>query len=363
MESVINKLKEEMINKGIRQVDIVNATELNKSYVSKVLKNTIEPSFSQMFSIINFVSPKNYYEILDDFARRVQIKDNVLSAFEYASYFCRNGLLSELIDTHRGNKKEFEEYAIVYELANNREANRKELCREVFGTLKSPEMKVKVLLVEAVDYYSSGEVSLALGFSNKIKESLESINNTFFSEALETRLFGMLANALLYHKSDVEGARKYSRLVLENSVSSLSARVSATHILAHSYIFDNYDQSIEYFKRACVLYSDFNESMVGEILTNEIPFLKNVHGVPLEIGKDVVCTEELLHFHVRQGNREEAYELLNSAHLEKDSPYVKAYIGTLEKDFTKLLESQVSLIDRGNRFFIKVVECLARTIN
>lgn len=363
MENVINKLKEEMRNKGIRQVDIVNATKLNKSYVSKVLKNTIEPSFSQMFSIINFVSPNNYYEILDDFARRVQNKDNVLSAFEYASYFYRNGLLSELIDTHRGTKKEFEEYSLVYELANNREANRKEACREVFGSLKSPEMKVKVLLVEAVDYYSSGEVSLALDFSHRIKEYLKSLNDTFFSEALKTRLFGMIANALLYHKADVEGARKYARLVLENSVSSLSAEVSATHILAHSYVFDNYDQSTEYFKKACALYSEFNEAMVGEILTNEIPFLKNVHGVALDLGKDVVCAEELLHFHVRQGNREEALELLDSNRLTKDSPYVKAYVGTLEKDFPKLLEAQVSLIDRGNRFFTKVVESLAKTIN
>ncbi|GIN10158.1 hypothetical protein J26TS2_00250 [Shouchella clausii] len=353
----VEALNEAMSAENIKQVDIVNNTGLKKAHVSKIVAGSIEPGFAHLFAVVRYVNPFGYTSIMDEFSLQVTKRDSVISAFEYATYFNRGDLLTKLIDKFSDHKKkEYEEFAYVYRLINS-DLGVDELieeCRELYGKLKSEEMRVKLFAVESLLYYKSNDVNTMLRISERLKSKIEKLNDSFFKDALLSKVNAVYASGLLYNEGDVETVRECISQVLTSPVSSEESIAATYHTLGHSYIFSDFDKALENLRYAVSSYErNGNYLMAREVTTNDIPFLMNLND--LTFGLEDVCAEERLHYYVNRGDVTRAKEVLREI-KDMDCPYVKTYVAALENDVPGLLKAHLSFVKRGNLFFARIVE-------
>ncbi|MCY1105816.1 AimR family lysis-lysogeny pheromone receptor [Shouchella clausii] len=353
----VEALNEAMSVENIKQVDIVNNTGLKKAHVSKIVAGSIEPGFAHLFAVVRYVIPFGYTSIMDEFSLQVTKRDSVISAFEYATYFNRVDLLTKLIDKFSDHKKkEYEEFASVYRLINSVMGADEliEQCRELYGKVKSEEMRVKLFAVESLLYYKSNDVNTMLRISEKLRGKIDKLNDSFFKDVLLSRVNAVYASGLLYNEGDTDAVREAIAQVLASPVSSEASIAASYHTLGHSYIFTDFDKALENLRYAASSYDRCgNYIMAREVLTNDIPFLKNLNNLSFDL--EGVCAEERLHYYVNCGDVAKAKEALKQVQ-DTDCPYVKTYVAVLENDVPSLLKAHLSFVKRGNLFFARIVE-------
>lgn len=358
MQAVIDKIRDEMVKNGDKkQVDVVNATGLKKVYVSKFFSNSITPNFGNVFKISKSVSPDNHLDIIDVFALTADRPSLVVCAFEYAHTFGRDDLLNNLIRKHKDGRKEYAEISSVYSISTaTTDADEKlEQMRDIYGNLTLSEMKAKVCMMELFLLYEEGDVNGMMRLINRASTKIECLKGGFFKETLLLKLYSKIANGLLYQEGNEEKAREYVTLITKSPFSSPFTFATAKHIEAHSYIFSNLDKSFHSFVTAQRAYRDAGMSdMVDVIETDEIPFLKNVNKVIFDL--DGVSLGEAAHQLIIRGEHEPARRLLQKGSIQENDPYLKTYLGIIDKDVSRLFEAYGLFMERGNKFFAKIVE-------
>ncbi|UTR05194.1 AimR family lysis-lysogeny pheromone receptor [Alkalihalobacillus sp. LMS6] len=353
----VESLSNAMIENNIKQVDIIKATGLKKAHVSKIVAGSIEPGFLHLFSVIKYVMPERLTEVMDEFSLEVSNKESIMSSFEYATYYDRVELLKSLMSIYKeSSKRDMQEFVSVYELVNSdkKPDDLIELYREVYGSLKSKEMQVKVYTCESLLYYRSNDVITMIKMAERIISKVSDLNETFFKYALAAKIKAAFATGSLYNEGDIHLVREVCDEVISNPVTSNMTLAATYHTLGHSYLYENHPLALKNLETAVNFYELCgNKGMVNEVRSNDIPFLNNIHNMTFDLTN--VCAEERLHYYARKGDRENFNQVISKID-DLSTPYIKSYTAMMDKDLMNLFEAHISFLRMGNLFFAKFVQ-------
>jgi tetratricopeptide (TPR) repeat protein len=353
--AVINEeLKAIMIEKGIKQADISYELNLPKSLVSKFFAGNTTTEFCNVLSIVKYIAPSDFERIMYNHCLALTKTSQVQCAFEYASNYRQDDLLRELFAAHSSDRK-FADWIIVYELWLDVVTNRMEYdasldtCRDIYGSLSSSDLKLKVDVIEAIAQYSLGHLDSVSNFIAKAITRLNELKDGFIKESLKSRLNLLHSYTLLYNKSNTVEAERLAQEVVKSSASPCRMVASAYYTIGHANMFKDTSKSLEYFDKAVRLFREIGELVIAEgILTNDIPFARNVSGEVFDASG--ACKEERAHQLIVRGDVEQAVELLGEA----GTNYEKLYQGKAEKDVNKLIGVYSAFIKDGDNFFAQL---------
>lgn len=359
----IERIKDLIAIKGLKQIDISNELGINRSDISKFLAGK-KIDFYNVFILTKHLDPIGYLDILDSYCKSFNTPVGIQNALEYASNHNRTALMEYLLETHSDRKDAIREWISVYSLHSSFKSMESHIviqqCRELYGNVNAPELKIKLDLIEAAINYQNRK-HLMYEISKRLQGRIEELKKGFIKESFKVRLCSYLAPAVLYVNEDVETAKMLSEEVIKNPVSPSHLIAASYHTMSHAFLFNSVDLSVDYLERAIRLYmSEGNDKRAKILRSNDLAFAKSFHNLTFEVHD--LTDEELAHQLIVRGETDRAISILESK-KELDS-FGKLYLGIAKNDFTLLLESHGMMARTGNNFFLKIFENkLAQIIN
>ncbi|QHE53778.1 AimR family lysis-lysogeny pheromone receptor [Pontibacillus sp. HMF3514] len=195
--------------------------------------------------------------------------------------------------------------------------------------------------------YEMRRYSVWAYLNEKLSEDLSQMQPSLLLEFYQLRSKEILFR---YHwrKNELIIARKYGFTIINHKQIS-PARMSRVHIiLALSYLFDGYDQSMYHLNEALKLAKKFELPAIEKLVKHHnLPFVSAYHG--LTEGVETESLAEQAHLAVARGDREKAIEILST--FESLTPFQKYYLGLAKMDKQLLVQSYNSFVSEESHYF------------
>ncbi len=367
MENVVKAIQKAMDERGLSQAEVVRKSGVSKRLVSDLLSMQSEPKFANVFNIVRYVAPTELDALMYDYCLSVSRKNHVLSAFEYAASYKCVDLRTKLFENH-ADSKNAQDICTVYQVeadmlgGNKSAAETIQECREYYGRVKMPELKIKLELIEACIHYGENDLTVMMKTTRKLEAQIDSLTDGFVKDSFSARLNRLYMNGYLFAEGDDKKAEQYAYALAGNSYSSAFSVATAYHAIGQANVFRDTAKSVEFLEKAADLYREVGYVELAEgVESDDIPFAMNVGGMTFDIEEGVVDGERAHQLIVR-GENEQAAEILNKmVEDEKASAIDFYYLGKATNDITQTLKSYKELIMQGNNHHLKLVENSLKT--
>ena len=344
-----------MNEKELLPSQVAESLGWQRSIMSKFLSGTTL-DFYNALRLAKQLDTLNYLEIMDDYCLTLKKKSGVLCAFEYASNYVRKHVTAKLLDIHSNKKGEIGEYCKIYKFYNERRnysiVETLEFLKQNYGKTVSPELNIKILLIEAGMYFDEMKFQTVLSLLQPLSKRIAEVRNRFVKESFDVRYAIFAANAELKASGNTKESVKHCHFLIDSIVTPDVLFASAHHTLGHAKIFDSREESVYLFNRAIDLYKLAGyESNAKSVQICDIAIVNNIHKQITDL--DGLVGEELAHQLIIRGENNSALDILKDL---PESPYTYLYEGMARKNFPLILKAHGIMMREGDGFFIKLFE-------
>jgi len=266
-----------------------------------------------------------------------------------------NGFYQEFQTLLNINKQSlFEEdriWAKLYELhykSLNHEISDSDMLMELKKIpVLNEEQKCFHTILKIYNNYEMRRYGVWAYLNEKLSEGLNELQPSLLLEFYQMRSKEILFR---YHwrKNELIIARKYGFEIINHRQIS-PTRMCRVHILlALSYVFEGYDQSVYHLNEALKLAKKFELPNIEQLVKqHNLPFVSAYHGVTE--GIETESLPEQAHLAIARGEREKAIKILNS--FETLTPFQKYYLGLAKMDKQLLVQSYNSFVNEESHYF------------
>ncbi|KMK75415.1 AimR family lysis-lysogeny pheromone receptor [Alkalihalobacillus pseudalcaliphilus] len=352
-------VKELMKENGLNQTNVADLAGIqSKSVVSKFLTGSVTTDLSNVILIARSISPDRFIEITNQYIQEINKPQQVQNALEYAFTFNQVEVLDFLCSKFEGSR-DVDDWVDVYSIAKDMLSADCDLVtlidrlKEVYGQIKTQELKCSANLFEAYAYYKLNDddrVEHLVSFAGTI---LSELKEGYLKESLLVRYNTLITLTSLYVKEDITKVKQAVKGITQSKYASDLSVASAYHSLAAAVTFVNLDEAILYYNKAVSLYDYLGRDYyVDRILKSDIPFAYNLH--KKEFDTDGIDIEELAHYYVQRGENEVALDLLEG--VKSLSVFGEFYKAKAGKDLLGLFEVQIKFSNYGFSFYTNLIK-------
>lgn len=345
--------------RDVKKTELADAIGIHKAELSHFFGYRNELTFTTWILAIRYLKPEKEREIVAQLADAMienEERKNCRQLMEYASTQRDFKLLEKLVTTQMNAPKENKTWAQYYSVAlkfQQRAESPENLLLEI-DKLKpyTNELAAFSSILKALVYYTMQEYKCMFRLAKFAEKQSSMIKDSFIRDCYLARVSEIFARGYLYLKNDVRKARFYANSVLNSKFLHSSYKVHIYHLLGTSYLFEDYDQCIQYFN----IYRDLlkggdSEDLAKEIEEKDIYFAKVLWDRCDETANTSDPIEKM-HYLARKGCVKDVENL--SKEVSCDDAFVLCYLGMAYKDPELLLLSMARFIETGDKFFAEL---------
>lgn len=340
----------ERIRETLDQSKVLDQRKLSKiagateSSLSRFLNGLEDLNFASVLKIVQHLYPEEEKSIMADYVLTLKSR-NARFALEYCDINNLDEQVKKLIEmlsasvnpvdkewarlygyiqTYKKNKQNnysMEELLSQIELFNPREIEMKAMKQIVKGHIYA----------DLVDY-----LSLATQ-SDNLESSVEQIKSKYMRDFINMRL-GLMLNYVLLYQNKIEQSRHYSSLILQQDYYEI-AKAIAYHHLGHSYLFESYDISKDYFEKAIHLFSKYNHVQNLYVAKCNLSFLQAYWKIETEFSLPLSNFSQMatyIYYLIQKGEINIAKKYLSKVDVqlisENDKAFHYYYLGLIDQN-------------------------------
>lgn len=354
LNNLIVTLKNEMELKSISQQFISIQTDINVSTISRVLKGTNRELSPYDFSrIVQIVKPSVKTTFVKEYLLKINKPSNICQGLELASNNRFFDEMRHLIEEgHKDRNVMVNEFAKYYEYlykwqnCNIQPTDLYEAVRFEKGNF--PETKILLRLMEMYALYAQEEYSFLLASAGNLQAAIDQLEDEYFKLVFSAKLSEMLMISNLYVLNKPKTARKYAKSVL-NAPVGLGFKVAAYDTVADSYLFEDYDKLMKYYKKARQYYAKLKRVDGVDSVDSNIEFAK-VMWDKVD-SAEFHFTNKLAHaLYLSKNNQKEQAKLVLSDADKEDRVYKYVY-GCVYTHKQSLWDSLITFVKTGDKFY------------
>jgi len=365
-----------IIETEIENYEIAHDTTLKNNIIAKIMHVT--PSevtrfrngdkmlhLDKIIKLIRFLCPHKELELMYEICNLVLETEKpyiIREAMEYCSTARFLDVLDKIIENQlmEGNK-ENKELAKVYSLVMRYQQTRRnfdDVFYDIEHTIPSRVCSklllksIKCLILQHKKEFSHME--RILREAETLFDELD-CEDDFILNSYKVRFTEIKATVALNVYSDFKKARKLAKRVIDSDICAIF-KVHSYYTIGNSYLFDDYDATMNYFKQYYdLLLLDGRTESAKIVKEQDMVFAKIVHGQELETIKTSDISE-IAHLEARWGDKQKALKLIEQAVKEQGMSVFKQYYKALALDDPVLLyESLITFINSGLKFYANLV--------
>jgi hypothetical protein len=224
--------------------------------------------------------------------------------------------------------------------------------------IKSTEMRAFSRMLQMHTYYEGKKFDLFFQVSDRFENEVKDIKDDYIRFNYLCR-FGLISVATHLHLDNIEDARRYANMVLDNSTQD-SFRSLAYLQLGNSYILNDYTDAIECLEQARIHSSKLkdNGNRLKQVLRS-INFVHNYWGreSPYLDFKSMHVSDihEIAFSNIRKGNHQEALKILDNVDQSELTSYTlgfhKFYRGLIDGKIETFMDSVINFKLSGDRYY------------
>jgi len=340
------------------QATLSRETGVSKFTISRFLKakGAKDIEFKAALSLMKYFDSYNFGEMMDEYCLKLNKPVGIINALEFASNYKRGDLTDNLIAKHSDKNGEIKEWLEVYDLNRKRTslpvANVLDKCKYLYGRVSSPEVQIKLDLIEAATI-SKNDYQTLHYMAERVDEKVKHLREGFVKDSFKTKIYGYYSYSKLYNHNSPSEAIEYAEYIINSPVSPSYLIGSAYVTIGQAQMFVDKEKSLKNIETAIRYYERESEyESYAELLkTNDIVFIKNIHGEFMDLNS--LEGEELAHQYIVREEFEKAVSVLDEI---EETTFALLYRGIATKNLGNLLEAYGQLIKSGKTYFKYLVE-------
>ncbi|GAA0378836.1 AimR family lysis-lysogeny pheromone receptor [Bacillus horti] len=349
--------------KSIDQRKLSRVAGVNDSTISRYLNGYEQLNFESTLKIVKHLYQDKEKEIMEEYVV-TQKSRNARYSMEYCimnqlPVFC-DQILEKLSTSSNPIDKEWASMYSLIRLRRTKKLNPSELLKQV-EIINPRELDMQVLkgILKGYIYFDMKDYYSVAMHIRETEVLLQEMKEGFIKEAYQVR-FGLIMNYVSLFANDVEKARYYSSLVIGQDYFERSKAV-AYHHLGHSYLFEDYEKSKQYFDKAIELFKKYNpEDERIRIAHFNFAFLQTYWGkrreFPLDFKNDAEKSDYVFYL-IQRGETNKAKQLIDEIDFNEIPEWNKAfylyYQGLLHKERDYFYQSIERFRKAGDYFHLK----------
>lgn len=323
-EKLLNKISLEKKGYASKLAEIAGYSS-GSNFNKMLKKETGEfPNVPSALKTFEFAFPhEDIVDLMSQYA--LEINPNWQLARQFLEYVRINKLdelTDKLIDKLINcSNNESKEWATIYKI--DREVSKgsitpHEAIKEIDKTkVETIEMEVFSQIVQFYNYFDVGLINHAEEFYQVVINKIEMIDNEYIKNSYLNRLELMRCEVAL-HKDDQKLARKHALVAAESAPNTLKCFLYLR--LGNSYIFESFDKSLEYLKKAKEYAEEIKAKSYGIQVKRSLNFLHNYwEKIPKHLildSNEISDLHEVAFYYIRQGNITMGLKVLDGIEFE-----------------------------------------------
>lgn len=363
-QMIKNKLED---NKGLAEKIAEKAGFSNTSPLNKFINDPDREmeNFNSLLIVIKELFGDREFELMSEYVMTLDPnKKAARYALEYAEVNNLGSLCDKLVDKLSNAKNATsKEWATVYSVRRKCETNKLNVT-EVMDLLsecaiKSPELKIFTKIILLYKYMNDKLFDVMYDVLSTFDfDAINQITNEFIQKSYLCRAM-LLKTSLYVRRNEIEEARECALTARDNSVSTRFDVFSRLQ-LGNTYILENYEKA-EAFYNDGLNYIGSNKGYRKQ-LERSMSFLCNYWSKTPETlsheSADIEDIHEIAFNMIKQGQREEARDLLNSLDIENMKSNQKAfhyfYRGLMDNSKEMYYKSVENFKLSGDKYFRQI---------
>ncbi|MFD1738207.1 AimR family lysis-lysogeny pheromone receptor [Bacillus salitolerans] len=360
MNDVVSTLKEHVMNNKLEHLfpeilaDGVQNIPFQDMYtlVEKLYKNDIPMQRQQLTLLMNHTT----------------LAENLRVAMEFYTMHGEIELLEELVNREKSSKDPLNrEWAEVYEIVVQRYKG--ELFGEKLNQIvlsrnsQSKELHLLLCILHMFGVYDIGEYEAFFKVSNAILPEVQHFENEYIKTSYELHLYNLFCfSHLLANK--VEECRHIATCIVTQThyLRYPIVASNAYHVLAQSYMFESFEESMKYIKRAEEIISilpDKKKVQKSKDINNTKEFLRSYWKRELDSNPDSLA--ELAHRHIVRGNIDMGIDILDEIRTKQGNhltAFQWYYYGLATNNMDCFKQAKQIFTSNKDRFFIHILKSI-----
>lgn len=338
----------------VDQRKLSRIAKTNESSISRYLNGYEEINFEAVLRIVQHLFPEQEKELMAEYIMTQKSK-NARYALEYCAmnqlFEQLDHLLKELSVSSNPIDKEWASMYELIKIRNSGALDPLELLKQVeIFKPKQLEMEVMKVIIKGYIYGELNDFHTLSMYVPLIENELDHIKSNFIRSSYKVRL-GLMMNYISLFKNDVEKARFYSNLVLDQ-VFFEQLKPIAYHHLGHSYLFEDYEKSMSYLDLSLKLSYNSGFNDMAESIKFTIEFVKSFWGIDHEFRLELTTYKHKMnyaHFLFQKGEKDKAREVLDQLDFNSLPDWEKGFYFY----YKGLIENDIDLFHYSVRWFKK----------
>ncbi|GAA0368596.1 AimR family lysis-lysogeny pheromone receptor [Bacillus horti] len=337
---------------------IANVTE---STISRYLHGHEEMRFESVLRIIKYLYPKEELSIMSEYVM-TQRSRNARLSLEYCAIhklWREFDFLIDLLSSSSTNPTD-REWAEIYSLLRLRilddSYTQEELLLKV-EEFKPKDVELKVLkaILKALIYYDMKEVNSILLHNKNTFSLIEDIKSDFLRSSFSVRL-GIILSVVHLYSNKLEQSRQASYSILGQDYIH-HMKIPALNQLGESYLFTDYQQSLNYFSRALNAAISLDHSQYIRTIKLNISFLHSYYCIESDFEIQIDDQTSLMNYIfylIQKGDHSLAQEQLDQINIDVLTEWNKGfyfYYRGLLSDNIKLFYQSAEAFDTIEHYF------------
>jgi hypothetical protein len=321
--------------------------------------------FKGLLEIVRYLFMDREKEIMHDYILTLDPNGKCARvSLEYAICNRMHDLAYKLIAKLSECKNtESREWANLYFIDRQAEEGKITLSESVDAVnglkLKSVESQAIGKMIRMYAYHGNRMIDMMFEMVTGLEEQIKKLNDDYLRFSYLCRL-GILMLSVNLHLDNVEEARRYGKVVLDNTTQE-SLRYLAYLQLGNTYSFDSAEKALDYLNQARLICKELknNEHKMKQV-ERSISFVQNYWGLKPEYLKhdsvEIAELHEIAFFHIRNGEYEKSIKILDG--ITDMSDHQKGfhffYRGIISKDKENFYQSVMHFKLSGEKFYRKI---------
>lgn len=359
-ERILNTLDK---RDDIDQRKLSKIAGVNESSISRYLNGYDVLNLASVLKIVQYLYPEEEKGIMADYVL-TQKSRNARFALEYCDFNNLPNHLEQLIEQLSVSVNPVDrEWAKLYRfirIFKMKALPLEELLWEVeVFDPKELEMKIMKQILKGYIYTELGDFS-SLTIHTKYTESfIKQVRTEFLKDCYNIRM-GMIMNYVYLYGNNVEKAREYSLLVLNQDFFEY-VKAIAYNQLGQSYMLEDYEKSQRYLKTAVSLFNKYNKNEYREIALRNLSFLQSYWKIERDFPFELVGyneNSEYIYYLIQKGEKGLAGKLLDEIDVSSIPDWNKGfyyfYKGKITGDKNSFYSSVEWFRNAGDRFYLQL---------
>lgn len=360
-QEIIEIIKKAVDKTGIKNKDIAAIAKLSASQYCNMMagKNKKGIAFDALIRIIDKILEDRKEELVGLYVEQLEKDEYFKQAMQYANYHRLSDLQEKITNnpaSSKGKLKDWIEFYNVLHKKHKEEISDQELLN-VIGNMKLEDKELIFLrkMENLRANYFISNYSFAQQMIEDLQISLDEVEDEFIKEYITADFLALKGYIELY-----DGNEKKSRTCLKELISTSndpSKIAHANHAIGLSYLYDNYEKSMDHLSLAYGYFSSKNDSKEMKNVRKSINLLKNLNG---KVVDDSEVADELAYVFncIAKKDTNLAKKVLKSINLDGYNSIDKGYywylMGVVYNSSEFLFKSAELIKSKNDKFYLKM---------